>query len=219
MKTSFYDKKELIDALVSSSDIVLDVGFWGQGVSVSSPHWVHNMSPAQAAEVWCIDIEYDDARLLATPSRGGPQDARFYRRMSAESFTLPQKFDVIFAGDLIEHLPNPGLFLERARAHLKPRGRLVMTTPNCFNLFSIVEKFTKGEPSVNRDHTCYFNERTLRQLLGKCGFDSVEHAFMWRLDVEYKESWKKKILNIFYTLIGSFSPRFLETLVVVAKNK
>ena len=57
MKTSFYDKKELIDALVSSSDTVLDVGFWGQGVSVNSPHWVHNMLRARAAKVWGIYIQ------------------------------------------------------------------------------------------------------------------------------------------------------------------
>ena len=211
MKTSFYDKKELISGLISSSDVVLDVGFWGQGVSPESPHWVHNMLRTQAGEVWGIDIEYEESRL--------PEDASRYRRMSAESFALPIQFDVIFAGDLIEHLPNPGLFLDRVRAHLKPGGRLILTTPNCFNLFSIAEKFSKGEPSVNRDHTCYFNERTLRQLFGKCGFDNVEHAFMWRLDVEYTESWKKKILNVFYLLIGTFTPRFLETLVVVATMK
>ena len=211
MKTSFYDKKELISGLISSSDVVLDVGFWGQGVSPESPHWVHNMLRTQAGEVWGIDIEYEESRL--------PEDASRYRRMSAESFALPIQFDVIFAGDLIEHLPNPGLFLDRVRAHLKPGGRLILTTPNCFNLFSIAEKFSKGEPSVNRDHTCYFNERTLRQLLGKCGFVTIEHSFMWRLDVEYTESWKKKILNVFYLLIGTFTPRFLETLVVVATMK
>src|SRR3954464_14811640 len=40
------------------------------------------------------------------------------------------EFDVIAAGELIEHLSNAGLFLDSAYASLKPGGLLVATVPN-----------------------------------------------------------------------------------------
>lgn len=205
----FRDKEELIRELIGPKNIVLDVGFWGQGVNLDNPHWVHNLLRGRAHEVWGIDLEYDEKRL--------PQDARYYANVSAEAFNLPQTFDVILAADLIEHLPNPGLFLERVKKHLKPGGRLILTTPNCFNLFSIAEKISKGEPTVNKDHTCYFNDKTLRQLLGKCGFENVSFGYVWWLGMEHEESLKKKILNVIYLIVGRLNPRYLETLVAVAR--
>lgn len=49
---------------------------------------------------------------------------------NAETFELDCRFDVIVAGELVEHLSNPGLFLDRCREHLSEGGRLILTTPN-----------------------------------------------------------------------------------------
>lgn len=207
--TLFRTKRDLIEALIAPSDTVLDIGFWGQGTSVDSPEWVHTLLRARAKEVWGIDIEYDESRL--------PGSSLHYRRASAESFSLPEQFSVLFAGDLIEHLSNPGLFLARAKEHLATGGRLILSTPNAFNLFNIAEKFSKGEPTVNRDHTCYFNEKTLRQLLRKNGWRVTQVHWVYSLGTLHKESWKKQILNVFYALLARVTPRFIETIVVVAE--
>lgn len=58
------------------------------------------------------------------------------RLMDAESLRLGEKFDVVIAGEIIEHLPNPGRFLERARAHLADGGELIVTVPNARSLDS-----------------------------------------------------------------------------------
>ena len=120
----FPDKGALVSALVSQNDDVLDVGFWGQGVTVDDPNWTHALIRARAKSVYGVDLDYDDARL--------PSDAEQYTRQSAEEFRLGKNFDVIFAGDLIEHLSNPGRFLASSLMHLKQEGRLILTTPNCF---------------------------------------------------------------------------------------
>jgi SAM-dependent methyltransferase len=39
-------------------------------------------------------------------------------------------FDTVIAGEIIEHLEQPVLFLRNCRRLLKPSGRLVLTTPN-----------------------------------------------------------------------------------------
>ena len=38
------------------------------------------------------------------------------------------RFDLIIASDIIEHLPNPGRFLEACRKCLQPNGTLLVTT-------------------------------------------------------------------------------------------
>jgi 2-polyprenyl-3-methyl-5-hydroxy-6-metoxy-1,4-benzoquinol methylase len=204
----YKNKKQLIESSIAPRTKVLDVGFWGQGVSASNPQWPHRLLKERGCDLYGLDIEYDEDRLLA------PAD--HYRRESAEGFSFPLKFDVIFAGDLIEHLSNPGLFLKRAGDHIAPEGRLIMTTPNCFNLFNMTEKITKRDPTVNRDHTCYFNEKTLRQLLEKNGWRVEAFSYLYTLGSEYKESYKKKLLNCLYWFLSRFTDKFIETVVVSA---
>ena len=133
-------------------------------------------------------------------------------------FDFENKFDVILAADVIEHLSNPGMFLRSCARNLKPDGRLIITTPNCFNLFNIAEKFSKDEPTVNKDHTCYFNYKTLKYLLEKNDFTAEGPSFLYSLDIDFKESIKKKILNFIYYIFSKFTPKFIETVVVCAKK-
>lgn len=204
----FKNKKELIESGINSTDIVLDVGFWGQGVDIHNPFWAHSLLKNRAKDVYGPDLTFNDKDVAP---------ASHYLHASAEDFNFSQKFDVIFAGDLIEHLSNPGLFLERAKLHLKPGGRLVMTTPNCFNLFHIAEKITKYEPTVNSDHTCYFNTKTLAQLLKKQSITEIKFAYVYSLNTGHKESFKKKFLNGIYWIMSLITTKYLETLVVIAE--
>lgn len=103
-----------------------------------------------------------------------------------------------------------------AKKHLKPGGRIVLTTPNCFNLFHMTEKLTKREPTVNPDHTCYFNEKTLRQLLAKNGIGDVSFGFVYSLGVAHRRSWKKAILDVAYRALSLVTDKYMETLVVIA---
>lgn len=205
----YKNKAKLIEELVKSTDVVLDVGFWGQGVNVNSSNWVHNLLKKCAKDVYGLDINFDSPKFLS-PEK--------YKKGNAENFDFNTEFDVIFAGDLIEHLSNPGLFLLSCARNLKKGGRLIITTPNCFNLFHLAEKIVKSEPTVNPDHICYFNYKTLKQLLIKNGWEPVETGFLYSLDVDYRESYKKKFLNVLYYIISKLTPKFMETLMVVAKK-
>ncbi len=210
MSKYYHNKKQLVDQLIKPGEAVLDVGFWGQGVSINDINWVHNLLKSRTSEVYGIDLEFD-ASQLSDPSR--------YRQTSAENFDFDVKFDVIFAGDLIEHLSNPGLFLAVCARNLKNNGRLIITTPNCFNFFNLTEKISKSEPTVNKDHTCYFNIKTLRQLLEKNNWEVKDYSFLYSLEVKYQESWKKKILNVLYRLLSKVTNKFMVDLVVKKKKK
>lgn len=202
---TYHDKKALIEYVIQRGESVLDIGFWGDGLEKDSPYWPHGYLTAATDAVYGIDAGYDG-------SLGG-----HYFKGNAEHFDLGMRFDVLFAGDLIEHLSNPGLFLESCRRHLNLDGRLIITTPNAFNLFNIAEKFTKTEPTVNHDHTCYFNQKTLKTLLAKNGFDVAEVSYLYTLHPTHRESFKKRFLNGVYRLLSLCTPKFLETLVIIAK--
>ena len=100
----FKTKNEIITTLISPHDVVLDVGFWGQAVKQSNDRWIHRMLLKRAREVYGVDTTYDESVL---------EHAERYQRSSAEEFQFDRKFDVIFASELIEHLSNPGMFLQR----------------------------------------------------------------------------------------------------------
>lgn len=201
----FKNKTELLQNKITSSDSVLDIGFYGQGVSHHDENWVHGIVKKITSNVFGIDLEVGDF----------PTDR--YKKASAEDFSFDQKFDVILAGDLIEHLSNPGKFLDACARCIKKDGTLVITTPNCFNLFNLAEKLTKYEPTVNYDHTVYFNTKTLKQLLKKNGWDVVSFDYVYSLGVKYKESYKKRFLNGLYWLLSTFTDKFSETVVVTAR--
>lgn len=203
----YRDKSALLASFLDKTTRVLDVGFWGQGSTIRDMKWPHRMIQERAGEVYGIDLNYDET--LVSP-------ADHYKKSSAENFDFNVKFDVIFAGDIIEHLSNPGMFLDACKRNIASNGVLVITTPNCFDLFNMAEKLTKREPTVNKDHTCYFSEKTILQLLKKNGWQGEIHH-MYTLDYEHQESWRKKILNVIYFLLSKITTKFIGTIVVVAQ--
>lgn len=204
----FHTKSDFARQYISSTDRVLDIGFIGQGKMFDDPTSAHQHLKSWSQEVFGLDIQ--DSEVYR-------QDPAHYKKMSAEQFQWDgKKFDVIFAGDLIEHLPNPGLFLDACRAHLAVRGRLLFTTPNTFNIYNLMGKLTRREPVTNRDHVCYFNETTLRTLLKKCGWNVRSIDSIYTLNIKYKESFQKKVLNTLYRISMIWTDKYAETLGIVA---
>jgi 2-polyprenyl-3-methyl-5-hydroxy-6-metoxy-1,4-benzoquinol methylase len=146
---------------------VLDVG---AGSGINRPDWMHAAVAAVAAET--VGVELDAALAAQARERG-------YDVITADAQTLDlaRTFDVVWAGELIEHLSCAGGFLDAARRHLEPGGRLVLTTPNVFAVSNFVYR-VGGRPRVNRDHTCWYDETTLAQLLRRHGYDTVEVAYL-----------------------------------------
>ncbi len=138
---------------------VLDVGCAGHAVEPGSTYWLHGRLRAAFAQVVGIDSSAEHTALLRT--LGYPN----IHLQDAETFNLPERFDTIVAGELIEHLANPGLFLIRAREHLAPAGRVVLTTPYPFSLLYTLYALVKFPRTCqNPQHTCWFCPRTLTEL-------------------------------------------------------
>lgn len=94
----------------------------------------------------------------------------------AETFSFEETFDAIVAGELIEHLANPGRFIENAVSHLSPEGKLVLTSPNPDG-FVFFRKALLDQ-SNNHTHTCWIdpsNCRRLCELVGAARLESIEY--------------------------------------------
>lgn len=92
--------------------------------------------------------------------------------------TLGQKFDVIVAGEIIEHILNVGLFLESIKTVCHEDSILIITTVN----FAPIKKLPRlllKEEVVHPDHVYYFSVSTLSCLLLKSGYQVEEWATYW----------------------------------------
>jgi 2-polyprenyl-3-methyl-5-hydroxy-6-metoxy-1,4-benzoquinol methylase len=95
----------------------------------------------------------------------------------AQSFDLGKQFDVIVAGDLIEHLGNLNGFLESCKKHLKPDGVLLISTPNPWYWRNVVKAALHASVSNNPEHTMWLCPVTLRQLAARHGLTVTQVEF------------------------------------------
>jgi len=102
---------------------------------------------------------------------------------NVETMSLGRQFDVIVASDLIEHLANPGMFLERAREHLRDGGLLCLVTPNAHSLNVSAKAILGVSVAINREHTCWYDPTTLKQLVTR---------FMFKPQEEYWQDYQQK---------------------------
>jgi SAM-dependent methyltransferase len=115
-----------------------------------------------------------DARAVEAVRRLGFE----VRLADASRDPLGGPYDCIVAGEVLEHLENPGDFLDNAREALSPGGTLVLTTPNPFRASQFFKILKHGEPQIHPGHTLWFDPRTLAELLDRRGFVPVEFAWI-----------------------------------------
>ena len=89
------------------------------------------------------------------------------RVADAQNFEFKEKFDVVTAGDIIEHLENPGKMFKCVKNHLTADGKFILATPNphCWKYFGYLALFGNLR-RINQEHVSWFCAETLR-LLGK----------------------------------------------------
>ena len=103
---------------------------------------------------------------------------------NALEMELDRRFDLIFANQIIEHLVYPERLVGRLKSLLKPRGRLVVTTPSWHYLRNNLPSFSEiGDPSDHEDkqftadgdgHFYAYSDYELEKVFESQGFDTIE---------------------------------------------
>jgi SAM-dependent methyltransferase len=97
------------------------------------------------------------------------------------AMNMPAPLDAVCAWDVIEHLPHPGLFLEKAAGDLKPGGILALTTGDIGSIAARIRgpRWRLIHPPT---HIHYFTRKSIAALLGRLGFSDprIRYHPFWR---------------------------------------
>jgi SAM-dependent methyltransferase len=78
-----------------------------------------------------------------------------------------ESFDVVVAGELLEHVRDPGRLVAEARRLLRPGGRLVGSVPNAFRLMNRLRFLAGLPPERDPTHLHMFTPRDVAALLAE----------------------------------------------------
>ncbi len=144
---------------------VLDVGVVAHTPEAyQDPSWLHRLIAAAAASCLGCDVLPEQVEVLRSLG---------FNVVCHDVTTAPlnQVFDMIIAGEVIEHLDRPGPFFESCAKMLARDGKLVLTTPNPFFVTYALKGLLRGQPLVDSvDHVAWYDPATLYELGGRKGF-------------------------------------------------
>ncbi len=82
-------------------------------------------------------------------------------------------YDLITMWDVIEHVPDPMGYLDKAATLLRPGGILALATPDVDSLPARLTGRRWVGYKLSEEHVYYFSTRTLTAMLDKAGFDVI----------------------------------------------
>jgi SAM-dependent methyltransferase len=196
---------------------VLDAGCGRSLFTEIRPDWPFSIVAA--------DIDLD---LLSARKAGFPQ----VRWAVADAYPLAFRdasFDALFAGELVEHLPDPRPGVAEFRRVLRPGGTLILTTPNRLRLANLADG---SERPYSPDHLSELSYDEVRGLLQAEGFEvlhatglHLELMLNWlspqpkldRLQRRWNRPWAIPLMRALLAA-GGLCPRYAVDLVFVARR-
>jgi 2-polyprenyl-3-methyl-5-hydroxy-6-metoxy-1,4-benzoquinol methylase len=202
------DIQTFLEQFVQGQD-VLDVGCVDHTAAhayerQTEHRWLHARIKRAASTCVGLDIQEAEAAML---------NARGYdiRCGDACSVDLGLQFSRIVAGEIIEHIDTPGTFLRNMARHLRPGGKIAITTPNAFYGLHFVESiFCNPYQRWNHEHVQFFDSFTLQQAVKRAGlFIEAVHFF----------SRSRKLLKVMkWTGLPCYSP-LASSICVIARRE
>jgi 2-polyprenyl-3-methyl-5-hydroxy-6-metoxy-1,4-benzoquinol methylase len=165
-----------------------DAGFSQQ--KFDSGLFLHARLQKVAKSLWGVDV--DTAGLDWMSSQGWQNLYHLdIERLETEPRILAESFDLLVLTEVLEHLNNPGRFLEAIRPLFHFQTELLISTPNATSLSNIIANLHHQE-SVHPEHNFWFSYHTLGSMLNKYGYQIRQFALYSQYD--YTQPWIGKFL-------------------------
>lgn len=167
---SYGSKLDLLTRCVEGRS-VLHLGAVGETCADTETRVAHASNSVHAhltaVAQQCVGVDYDEPSIRLLTERG-----IFDNLLCADVTKLVRRdialgrVDVVVAADIIEHLDNPGEFLDALNGLVDRDSELVVTCPNAAGLPTFL-RHAAGRAVDGTDHVCSFNFFTLSNLLGR----------------------------------------------------
>lgn len=165
--------------------------------SIAQGMLLHSELETIASELYGFDFDQEGIDFLAA---NGSKNLFRADLEKLEEVPLADTFDVIIAGEMIEHLNNPGRFFEGIRRFMNPGTRLVITTINAYSAMRFAMYGLRGRGGVNEpvhpDHVAYYSYRTLKLVVERNDLQLKEFCF-YDIGPEHRPHlrWFYKLIN------------------------
>jgi SAM-dependent methyltransferase len=208
----------LFRAWIPQGGLVLDAGCGRSLFTEIRPRWPFRIVAA--------DVDHE----LMRSRQAEFGDLRFLVGDATPLAFRAGAFDAVFAGELIEHLPDPRPGVAEFRRVLRPGGTLVLTTPNRLRLANVADG---SERPYSPDHLSELSYDEVRALLQSEGFVirsatglHLELLLNWlsplpkldRLQRAWNRPWAVPLMRLLLEA-GALAPRYALDLVFVATRR
>lgn len=180
---------------------------------------LYSMIEQIAAVQYGIDLSSEGIEILSQQGYKNLAVANV-EDISASKLFGDISFDVIVAGEILEHLSNPGMFLDGIKPLLhSPSSRLVLTTVNAYCAYRFVYAFLMGGEKVHPDHVSYFSRSTLARLLTRHGLEVEDFTFypVGREHEKYLNTGRTRLLWWADRFAYRFNPALADGIMVTCR--
>ncbi len=186
--------------------------------SIANKMLLHFELEKVASELYGFDFDREGLELLKD---AGGQNLYRADLEKLDEVELSETFDVIIAGEMIEHLSNPGLFLDGIKRFMNSESNLVITTINAycamrFMIYGLRGKGGRNEP-VHPDHVAYYSYKTLSLILERENL-TVKNFYFYDIGKEHRP-FNRGIYNVFNDICVKISPQLGDGIIAVCGLK
>lgn len=186
-------------SIVPEGSTVLDVG-------CSSGNFGRELAVRKECIVDGIEIDHNDAKEARSKLRNV-----WELNVESDDLTvLTGLYDVIYFGDVIEHLVEPVATLKRLKAHLSGSGRIIFSIPNMAHIGVRLElmagRFAYSETGLlDKTHLHFYDREEIERVFNEAGYSIQEWDFV-------KKDYPKLVLDKELNEIGLVAcDKFYET--------
>lgn len=174
--------------------------------------FLHGILNETASQLAGLDI---DAQSLETMRKIGFSHLYQGNAEKLETSGIKDKFEVVIAGDLLEHITCPGAMLNGVLNLLETNGKFIISTNNAFGLHYQIKRWL-GRYTEHFEHVCFYSPETLAHLFERHNYKILKLYGAYTVP---PHTTIDKILFAIGSPLFRVFPVLAGTLVVVATPK
>ena len=171
--------------------------------------FLHKVLAESANELSGLDIDHESIHAMREIGFSNLHEGNAEK---LEDSGITDKFDIVIAGDLLEHITCPGAMLNGVSGLLNDGGKFIISTNNAFGLHYQIKRWL-GRYTEHFEHVCFYSPETLAHLFERHDYTVLEIYGAYTVP---PHTFMDKVLFFIGSPLFRLFPVLAGTLVVVA---